>query len=309
MDLTEELKQKIDGLDEHPRKEGIKAAIRHIKAAERHLLRGRSEEDSEVFNDVIYRTNQAFEGMLKEAYSVLNDKDGSKLSPHLIEKHLLESKKLGARVLKLFTNYRQDWRNPATHDHTLFFSDAEALLAIVSVSAFSVVLLDQIIETVNFKRERAEAERKRDAHAKDLAKASERSLDEHVLTLLSSFVSSRGGPQTEVELIGRISGHLVGLDPSIDVTHDLSLTEGYRADLLIERHGQKLLIEIKRGRPHGRLLSAATEQMGAYLAAAGLSSGIIYFSGAAHASARRVKEQTLDGGRKVWLLLPDEDNQ
>ena len=146
-------------------------------------------------------------------------------------------------------------------------------------------------------------------HAKDLAKASERSLVEHVLTLLSSFAISPGRALTEVELTGRIRGHLAHLDPSIDVSHGVSLSERYRADLLVERHGQKVLIEIKRGRPHGRILSAATEQMGLYLAAAGLSSGIIYFSGAADASARRVEEQTLDDGRKLWLLLPNENGQ
>src|SRR4051812_41794640 len=81
MDLLAELTRKASGLDSHPRIGGIRAAIRHVNVAEKYLQRGRQDEDPEAFNDVVYRTNQAFEGMLKEAYGVLTTADGSRLSP------------------------------------------------------------------------------------------------------------------------------------------------------------------------------------------------------------------------------------
>ena len=307
MDLTEELKRKVEGLGQHTRKEGIRAAIRHVEVAERYLMRGRAEEDPDAFNDVIYRTNQAFEGMLKEAYAVLTDKDASKLSPHLIEKHLLDSKKLASRVLTLFTNYRQEWRNPATHDHTLLFTDDEALLAIVSVSAFLVVLLDQVIETASFKRERAQAEQRRGMAATEPTTTSHESFAERVLALLASFgVGEQNTPRTEAEIIGRLSGHIVGSDPSIRVVPDADLGDHHRADLLLERNGQKLVIEVKRARPNQRLLAAATAQVGSYLAAAGAASGIVYVIGRTASDRMRVEERRLDGGHSVWLVVPTE---
>jgi hypothetical protein len=308
MDPLDELRRKIDTLGDHTRKEGIRAAVRHVEVAERYLTRGRNDDDPDAFNDVVYRTNQAFEGMLKEAYSVITDKDAAKLSPHSIEKHLLENKKLASRVLTLFTNYRQDWRNPATHDHTLLFTEDEALLAIVSVSAFCVVLLDQIVETASFKRERARAESRRETIAADLAQSGDKTLEEEVLTLLGSFtpVSGRGGAPTEAELVGRLSGHIVGLDPSIRVIPEAQLGDGRRADLLLERHGQRLLIEIKRARSDQRFLAAATAQVGAYLATAGINTGIVYVAGSAPTSGMRVEERQLDDGRRVWLIVPTE---
>jgi hypothetical protein len=106
MDLLAELREKLSGLATHARVERIRAAIRHIEIAEKYLERGRNEEDPETFNDVIYRTNQAFEGMLKEAYAVLSATDGETLSPHQIEQHLAKEKTLTDRVQGLFANYR-----------------------------------------------------------------------------------------------------------------------------------------------------------------------------------------------------------
>jgi hypothetical protein len=66
MDLLQELRRKVSEIDPHDKVDGINAAIRHIELADRFLSRARSEHDPDLFNDVIYRTNQAFEGMLKK---------------------------------------------------------------------------------------------------------------------------------------------------------------------------------------------------------------------------------------------------
>jgi HEPN domain-containing protein len=39
----------------------VRAVVRHIERAEMHFRRGREEADDDSFNDVVYRTNQAFE--------------------------------------------------------------------------------------------------------------------------------------------------------------------------------------------------------------------------------------------------------
>ena len=124
--------------------------ISHIEVAERHWLRAKKEREDTLFTDVIYRTNHAFEGALKEAYFILNGKDAAKKTPNEIERFLLENKIFKERVMALFTNYRTEWRNTSTHDYKLFFTEQEAFLAIVSVSAFVHILLDQMAEKISF---------------------------------------------------------------------------------------------------------------------------------------------------------------
>src|SRR5207253_11231210 len=112
--------------------------------------------DEHRYTDVIYRTNHAFEGILKEAYITLADKPADKLTPFEIEEYLLKSNALRGRVVDLLTNYRQNWRNPSTHDYQLFFSKQESFLAIVTVSAFASILLDQMLERIAYKAKFAE---------------------------------------------------------------------------------------------------------------------------------------------------------
>lgn len=123
--------------------------MRHINAAIRHLNRGNDVEE-DACTDAIYRTNQAFEGSLKEAYRVLAKKDPTGISPFKIEEYLEGHNLIRPRVLKQLTRYRTDYRNPSTHDHKLDFDEDEALLAIVSVCAFSKLLLDQISASLAF---------------------------------------------------------------------------------------------------------------------------------------------------------------
>jgi|ERR1044071_1006454 hypothetical protein len=155
MDLLAELHAKVATLARYEGTQGVRAAVRHIAAGERHLQRGRASADDDSYNDVIYRTNQAFEGLLKEAYRLIVGPNASRLTPHEIEQHFATEKWLTERVLIAFQRYRKEWRNPSTHDHTLLFSEQEALLALVSVTAFAVVLIDQITESVTFQHQQS----------------------------------------------------------------------------------------------------------------------------------------------------------
>jgi hypothetical protein len=267
MDLLNEIGKKINKISDHPTKDGIKAALRHMQVAEKYLFRGREEQDEDLFNDVIYRTNQAFEGMLKEAYNVLTNQFNTKVSPYQIEQHFLSKKLLASRVFELFKNYRQEWRNPSTHDHKLFFNEQEALLAIVSISAFSNILLDQIIEKISLQSEQEEVERKRSIIQAKLGNYNNLSFIDRVITLLNLFseelkTDSRDlGSMNEIEFLGRLQGFMSALDPSIQSVREPSINgdRQLRPDILLMRDSETIVLELKR---LGRAISKSGLEMG-----------------------------------------------
>ncbi len=248
MDLLQDIRRKSTALEGHQTLEGINAVIRHIEVADRYLSQARVGNEEDLFNDVIYRTNQASEGILKEAYSVLTSQDGSNLSPNQIEQHLVQGKVLAARVLELFKNYRQNWRNPSTHNHKLFFGEQEALLAIVSVSAFANILLDQIIEAINRKREQ---ERLSD-YSEKLREAVNR-------------FDAMSFPE-------RVIQFTVINNPLIVSEHSR-----LRPDLILKHASDEdIVIEVKRSRFNKNILAHGTAQLLSYLEATGGHHGVLY---------------------------------
>jgi hypothetical protein len=273
-------------IEGHPSADGVRAVIRHIERAERHLIEGRRSDDDDAFNDVVYRTNQAFEGSLKEAYRVLTGDESDHLSPHQIEQHLLNNKVLVPRVLDLLTNYRRQWRNPSTHDHRLFFGDQEAFLAIVSVSAFVSLLLDQIVEAINYQREKEEAERRQKSIHDALGKYEDAPFDEQVVALLKAFdqqlvrADSSSPPLREIELLGQISGFLGTIAPDIQVLREPKLLPSnlhLRPDLILRKGDTSVIIELKRALRSLDALHMARSQLLTYLAASSESNaGVVY---------------------------------
>src|SRR6266478_6573129 len=159
MDLLKILKNRVATLPDGEYTAGLSAVIKHVEVGTRHLKRAQRSKDDSAFTDAIYRSNQAFEGSLKEAYRVLAGKDPSRESPNSIASYLEKQNVLKPRVLAQFGNYRTEWRNPSTHDYKLKFDEDEALLAIVTVSAFAIVLMDQIAEQLSFYQTRAATRR------------------------------------------------------------------------------------------------------------------------------------------------------
>jgi hypothetical protein len=252
MDLTSIIREKRKSLPAGFNLDGLNAVLEHLARAEDYWNRARRDADEGLFTDVIYRTNQAFEGILKEAYSVLTNKDASRTTPHAIEEYLASSSVLKERVMAAFNNYRTEWRNKSTHDYKLFFSEQEALLAINSVSSFCVILLDQIIiKSV----ELAEKERvKRLADAVKQGIQDYESLDPY-RKVVSLLVASYGRLQFPAdrhlgttEAIGLLSGFLEAVEPGIKVESEVSLggTRDMRADLVVTLGGDKIILETKR---------------------------------------------------------------
>lgn len=149
MDILEIIKTQASSfMNEQP--SGMQAVLSHLERAADLLEDGKEENDVQSFNDVIYRTNQAYEGILKEGYKAISGEDAGRMRLYDIEKYFKTEQVLSGRVLQLFENYRRQWRNPSTHDYQLFFSVNEAFLAIVSVVAFTHALLDRMIEYTTF---------------------------------------------------------------------------------------------------------------------------------------------------------------
>lgn len=249
MDLRKSLNERIDAIADGEHKVGLEAVSRHIDAAMRHHARGRKDGDETAYADAIYRCNQAFEGSIKEAYRVLAQKDPEKKSPAQIEKFLSTGSVLRGRVLAQLTNYRQEWRNPSTHDYKLDFDEDEALLAIVSVSAFAIVLCDQIIEKLTFIATQQSAIGSAPAQTGA-------TLLEQVSTNIVAFaelkrpialanqVPSRAYQAMEAELGGFLSSAL----PEADVALHAPLISGgllREADVLISSGNEKVAVELK----------------------------------------------------------------
>ena len=287
MDLLQEFERKSSVLSEEAVYDGIQAVIRHIQTAERYLARAREENDEDLFNDVIYRTNQAFEGILKEAYTTLTGQDGSQLTPHRIEQHLLAQQVFTSRVLELFTNYRRQWRNPSTHDHTLLFSEQEALLAIASVSAFATILADQMIEAVSFRRERDKIEGNEQALTQITREYDTLPLSEQVLHVIRGFSGQVGhseedlGKTGEAQILGRLTAFISYVDPSIRVKRGQRIADSphLTPDLTLTKGDETVLVEVKRpGSSKRRLDQAAQLQMFSYLDAGHYDRGIVYLA-------------------------------
>jgi hypothetical protein len=202
VDLVKLLRDSIDRLPVGPHSAGLNAIYRHIQCAVRHL-ESNDSNDPDRRTDSIYRTNQAYEGSLKEAYRVLAGKDPAGLATHQIETYLEKNQVVRPRVLTQLTRYRQDYRNPSTHDYKLDFDYDEALLAIVSVCAFAKLLLNQIANKLTEQKAIAATQR----HEKpDLKKISDKVLyiSERLFENYD-FINSVPGSETD----GAIQGVLI----------------------------------------------------------------------------------------------------
>lgn len=285
MDLLQLIKDKsraFEGTELYP---GIEAVIHHIEIAETHFERAR-EYGEHMYTDVIYRTNQAFEGALKEAYRVIAAKDPSKQSPFHIEKYFESNNLLKERVLIQFTNYRTEWRNKSTHDYQLFFSSQEAFLAIVSISAFFSILLDQMVERYSHKVEKEELSKESYSLLQRVKNYEQLDFLQQCVELLRHFSLSLITESkaitnlSEYEILGRLTGFISATDPRIKFTSDKPVRLGsmtMRMDLLLEKGDRAIAVEVKRpSKERVRREREGLEQLKSYLAATGLIEGIVF---------------------------------
>lgn len=316
MDLLTLIKDKCYSFSDLETSQGLRSIILHLEAAERHLDRGRKGEDY-LFTDVIYRTNQAFEGSLKEAYRVLTGNLPEKMKPYKIESYFEEKAILKERVLLLFKNYRDEWRNESTHNYKLYFSEQEAFLAIVNVCAFCNILLDQMIEKNAYTQEKDELSK---SGTVINAQIKDESLIEQVSQLLIKFstkdLSIKKGAAilkySERDLIGRINAYIDSADDQIKVITEYSIPFGERnlyADLMVRKSESSLLIEIKKPSSSiDPLLYGGKEQLLTYMNASGINDGILYIPPVKRDSkmiTREVELKANDEKKRIVEIFPE----
>lgn len=284
LSILKELAREIHRYDESLH---LDALITHIERAEILYIQGQKLFDEDYFTDVIYRTNQAFEGSLRFAYSILAEKseeETNRLRTIDIESYLEKRELLKERVLHHLRNYRREWRNKSTHDYRLFFDESEALFAILNVSAFSYVLLKQIIQKLAFIKEE-ESLNKLDESISEISKIisdSSLPIDEKFIKLIedfsigNTFLSSEAAFQ-EIELSGMFEAYSSVLPELLDIDIDVpfvSKGNKYYFDFVATMGSEKLLIEFKR--PNITFRESYIDQVEKYLEAAKLEKGILW---------------------------------
>lgn len=195
---------------------------------------------------------------------------------------LEKSEVFRARVLKQFTNYRTEWRNPSTHDYKLDFDEREAFLAIVSVAAFACLLLDEISERLSFLRSRAATESQRESIRRrispsdtDLVSGFIRAIQEFALHYQPVSASSR---ETETQIIGALHGFLATALPDVQVITEPQLDPDrpFRADLLVQRGDETIVVEVKRRFSRTNYQSALV-QVEHYMMLGNVKNGVLLF--------------------------------
>lgn len=313
MDLLAEIKSKLPSLDGHPSGDGVRAAIWHIEVAERWFDRSREEREEDLLNDVVYRTNQAFEGMLKEAFTLLTGEKVKSLKTHQIEERLLKEEALTPRVRQLVQNYRQSWRNESTHDHRLLFKEQESLLAIVSVSAFATILLDEIIEAVNYQREQAELESRRKEIQKELGSDKAATLHEQLAGIVARFgrdlapATGEGNTVRESEVLGRLAGFIESVQPDIKVRQHAKIREALplAPDLVAEREDERVILELKllsADHPSRATVQRGAAQLAAYMVASGTDAGVLFLPSQGAKEQLHVHSIHLQGGSQPSVM-------
>lgn len=275
MDVVLALRNRIDNLPPGDYSRGLKSVLSHIEVAFSHHQRGEIEKTESSFTDAVYRCNQAFEGSVKEAYRVLAEKDPSKLKPYEIEKHLESEKVFRERVLTLFTNYRQEWRNPSTHDYTLDFDQSEAFIAIMSISAFAKVLIDQIGQVIASRSaiKAAESLSTVDNESEKIV----RNVAAALIAASEAGILQYDAFSNESELVGAAAGILQSKFPDFDFRLNESLAEDkrYRPDIVMRRGDESLIVEMKYGKGES-LVFRGHDQAEAYLQVSDINNAVVF---------------------------------
>jgi len=253
MDPLRTLRERVAASGLQQRCPGVGAVLTHIEHAESLFREAGEAHESQYLTDVVYRANHAFEGMLREAYTLFTGGDSAGETIQSVESALLRQKVFEPRVIELFKNYRQNWRNPSTHDHTLFFSNVEAFLAVLNVSSFAYVLAEQMIERIAFTDTRASVV---DGTGMTDTVRAATPIDMLCNTLTVALNQARG----ELTKVGALESQLLGVVHAVlsriegvsePILHPLMnrRLRGFRPDLLAKFEGERFILDVKQG--HG----------------------------------------------------------
>jgi hypothetical protein len=241
MDTNYELKLLVEAFDEPFKTKFETGVLTHINRSEFYFNKALDENDEMYFTDVIYRCNHAYEGVLKEAYSILFEEESGNKTPDKIEKEFLVNNVINDRVKNQFTSYRQDWRNPSTHDYQLFFSKEEAFMAILSVSSFIYTLLSQLLVSQAYNKLKGKEINNNLINGFDFNK-----IIDKIINFSTYLKSENIRIATELQIEGYLAAYLEGIFSDLLIKTEYRFTGG-RADIVIEYNGNIIcVIEIKK---------------------------------------------------------------
>ncbi len=236
----------------------INIILNHLSVAESHFANGIQKNDDNFFNDVIYRTNQAYEGILRLAYTSILKKSDKNKNNKEIEEILLKENIINERTKNYLSLYRDDFRNRSSHDYKIYFTESDAYLAINNVNGFLYTLVNQLLIYDAYLLMQQKNE-EINAIAKKIFKEDINFLD-HVTKAILSFPrvyykNPKGNSlENEFYTIGELEAYLNKINPEWNVVSCQSSTpeinsdgiqgEIVRADLIIDSGSEKVIIEI-----------------------------------------------------------------
>jgi len=290
MDVLKEIEQQVNSIKKVDNSTYLDSIFTHIDRAEFYYLQGKL--DTNYFNDVIYRSNQAYEGALKESFKVLADKSQEeviKMTPNDIEKFFETNNVFRERVLQLFKNYRQEWRNKSTHDYKLFFDENEAFIAMTSVTSFVHLLLKQIQEKIAFNSQHTKLAKEKEIteRLKKIADSKDKKPAEKLVDVIIEFAKQNSKQIyentlniREVEIMGIFHAYIESAGKAISTQREPVFvgSRDIRPDFLIEIDEEPVILEFKRMRAMGSHIQNTINQVLIYLQATNTFSGIIYYA-------------------------------
>lgn len=307
VDVIKLIKEKIDSLGYNENFERLNSVLVHIERAEKYFDIGAKELDEQYFNDVIYRTNQAYEGILKEAYKILTGNNPNRLKTSQIEEHFVNNAIFKERVKKLFSNYRTEWRNSSTHQYNLFFSEDEAFLALNSVASFCFVLLNQISEKLSYNEEVELLSNIPINNSNQENLSLDNLISDQILKFsqqVNTIPSKNGRFFNEYEIAGRLNAYLDAIEEGIEVKREQLIKKDnlrYYLDFIILKEEKKLLVELKRVNKTNKNDKALMEQLIKYLEVSEIDTGILYLF---DENKENVKsEELIKRGNKQYKLI------
>lgn len=289
MDILKEIEEQIVTIKKSDNSTYIDSIFAHITRAEYYYICGKS--DSNFFNDVIYRSNQAYEGALKESYKVLANKTQEeviKKTPNEIESYFESKDVFRERVLQLFKNYRQEWRNKSTHDFKLFFDENEAFIALTSVSSFVHLLLKQIQEKLssNIQHKLLEEQDNVANKIKEISSSITESPIDKLINIINEFTNLNRSyllentEFKEYEILGRLDAFLDFSDDKVHSQREPKFFgngKNFRPDFLVSIDEVDIILEVKRNtRENESTKQNSLNQIQQYLVNANLNHGVIF---------------------------------
>lgn len=288
MDILKEIEHQIKFIKSEDDSNYLDSIYTHIERAEFYYNQGKG--DVNFFNDVIYRSNQAYEGALKESYKVLAEKTIEEVlqkTPNQIENYLEQNNIFRDRVLQLLKNYRQEWRNKSTHDYKLFFDENEAFIALMSVSSFVHLLLKQIQEKITYSTEQKRlAERKNFIEKLKKKFDPEDSLSNNLINILKSFsienetiLRDTNTNFREYEVLGLIHAYLDSIGLFDEIIREAAIQNGtriLRPDFVIKSKNDSIILEVIKIRGIGSIIRNSANQVFMYMQATGIKNAVLY---------------------------------